>query len=317
MKITEVFEAKKKPFLSIEILPPLKGKSIQSVFDILDPLMEFKPPFINVTYHRAEYTYKMMPGGFYRKVITRKRPGTVSICASIMNRYKIEAVPHLTCGGFSVEETEDALVDLNYIGVTNVLALRGDALKSEKKFSPEPGGHAYASDLVSQIKNMNEGIYIEGDIENAYKTNFCIGVAGYPEKHFESPHYKMDLNYLKNKIDTGANFIVTQMFFDNDKFFRFVEDCRNMGIQVPIIPGLKPLTRKKQLEILPSVFYTDIPQDLRKAINECKTENEVEKVGIDWSVMQCESLIQAGHKCMHFYTMGQVEVIRQIASRIL
>lgn len=317
MKITEVFEAKKKPFLSIEILPPLKGKSIQSVFDILDPLMEFKPPFINVTYHRAEYTYKMMPGGFYRKVITRKRPGTVSICASIMNRYKIEAVPHLTCGGFSVEETEDALVDLNYIGVTNVLALRGDALKSEKKFSPEPGGHAYASDLVSQIKNMNEGIYIEGDIENAYKTNFCIGVAGYPEKHFESPHYKMDLNYLKNKIDTGANFIVTQMFFNNDKFFRFVEDCRNMGIQVPIIPGLKPLTRKKQLEILPSVFYTDIPQDLRKAINECKTEKEVEKVGIDWSVMQCESLIQAGHQCMHFYTMGQVEVIRQIASRIL
>ncbi len=287
------------------------------MYDILDPLMEFKPPFINVTYHRAEYTYRQMPGGYYRKVITRKRPGTVSICASIMNRYKVEAVPHLTCGGFSVEETEDALVDLHYIGVTNVLALRGDALKSEKFFSPEPGGHAYAGDLVKQIRNMNQGIYLEENIQNAYKTDFCIGVAGYPEKHFEADNMIADLKYLKQKVDNGANFIVTQLFFDNKVFFDFVKACRETGITVPIIPGLKPLTKKQQLTSLPKIFYTNFPEALSKAVEACATDAEVERVGIEWSIQQCKELIKNGHQCLHYYTMGQVQVITEIARGVL
>ncbi len=317
MKVTELIEAKKSPFFSFEILPPLKGKSIQSVFDILDPLMEFKPPFINVTYHRAEYTYKMMPGGYYRKVTTRKRPGTVSICASIMNRYKVEAVPHLTCGGFSVEETEDALVDLHYIGVTNVLALRGDALKSEKTFSPEPGGHAYASELVTQMKNMNNGIYLEGDLQNAYKTNFCIGVAGYPEKHFEAYNYKTDLKHLKEKVDNGADFIVTQLFFDNTRFHQFVKDCRAEGITVPIIPGLKPLTKKAQLTNLPKIFFVEFPEAFRKEIEACIDDAAVQQVGIEWSIQQCKDLITNGYNCLHYYTMGQTEVMTKIAKAVL
>ncbi len=317
MKVTELLEQRKSPFFSFEILPPLKGKSIQSVYDILDPLMEFQPPFINVTYHRAEYTYKMMPGGYYRKVTTRKRPGTVSICASIMNRYKVEAVPHLTCGGFSVEETEDALVDLHYIGVTNVLALRGDALKSEKTFSPEPGGHAYASELVVQMKNMNNGIYLEGDLQNAYKTNFCIGVAGYPEMHFEAPNYKTDLKHLKQKVDNGADFIVTQLFFNNEKFHQFVKDCMAEGITIPIIPGLKPLTKKVQLTNLPKIFYVEIPEDLRKAVEACSNDAEVQQVGIEWSVQQCKDLIANNYNCLHYYTMGQTEVMTKIAKAVL
>jgi methylenetetrahydrofolate reductase (NADPH) len=317
LKVTELLQAKKDPFFSFEILPPLKGKSIQSVFDILDPLMEFKPPFINVTYHRAEYSYRQMPGGYFRKVITRKRPGTVSICASIMNRYKVEAVPHLTCGGFSVEETEDALVDLHYIGVTNILALRGDALKSEKSFSPEPGGHVYASELVAQMKNMNNGIYLEGDLQNAYKTDFCIGVAGYPEKHFEAASMKSDLAYLKQKVDNGADFIVTQMFFDNEKFYEFVKLCRETGINVPIIPGLKPITKRQQLAVLPKLFYLQFPEPLLKALEACNTDAEVERVGIEWSINQCKDLIKNGNQCLHYYTMGQVKVITEIARGVL
>jgi methylenetetrahydrofolate reductase (NADPH) len=250
-------------------------------------------------------------------VITRKRPGTVSICASIMNRYKVEAVPHLTCGGFSVEETEDALVDLHYIGVTNVLALRGDASKTEKHFMPEPGGHKYASDLVLQMKNMNKGIYLEDSLQNAYKTDFCIGVAGYPEKHFEADDIKTDLAYLKQKVNNGADFIVTQMFFDNEKFYEFVTQCREMGITVPIIPGLKPITKKQQLAILPKTFYVNFPEALLKSLDACQTDAEVERVGIEWSIHQCKDLIQHGHQCLHYYTMGQVNVVTEIARGVL
>lgn len=317
MKVTELLQSRKDPFFSFEILPPLKGKSIQSVYDILDPLMEFSPPFINVTYHRAEYTYVPMPGGYFRKVVTRKRPGTVSICASIMNRYKVEAVPHLICGGFSVEETEDALIDLHYIGVSNVLVLRGDAAKTEKYFIPEPGGHRYASELVMQVKKMNQGIYLETSLQNAYKTDFCIGVAGYPEKHFEAKDMQADLLHLRHKVECGADFIVTQMFFDNRKFYDFVAQCRAMGISVPIIPGLKPVTRKQQLTVIPQTFHVSFPEELLKELEACETDAEVERVGIEWSVYQCKDLIKHGNQCLHYYTMGQVKVISEIARRVL
>ncbi|MDX2003179.1 MAG: methylenetetrahydrofolate reductase [NAD(P)H] [Chitinophagales bacterium] len=316
MKVTDIISNSKQPFISFEILPPLKGKSIDSVYQILDPLMEFKPPFINVTYHRSEYIYKKMANGSYQKVVTRKRPGTVAICASIMNRYKVEAVPHLTCGGFTIEETEDALIDLQYIGVTNILAIRGDAVKSEASFIPEPGGHAYTVDLVRQMKRMNEGVYLEEDLVNAVKTDFCIGVGGYPEKHFEAPNFNTDLKHLKEKVDAGADYIVTQMFFDNQKFYDFVNACRAIGITVPIVPGLKPLTRKKQLTVLPRVFAVDIPEELERAVTKAKTEDEAERAGIEWAIQQSKDLVKNGVPCLHYYTMGQVQTITEIGRQV-
>jgi len=275
--------------------------------------MEFKPPFINVTYHRFEYEYKRTPDGLFRKVYTRKRPGTVGICAAIANKYGVDAVPHLTCGGFTIEETEDALIDLDYLGVENVLVIRGDASASDKSFVPESGGHRYASELVAQIVRMNSGEYLETELQNAVKTNFCIGVAGYPEKHFESPNVAVDLKHLKEKVDLGAHYIVTQLFFDNSKYFAFVKSCREMGITVPIIPGLKPITRLKQLSVLPRTFHVTIPQALSEAIDDCKSDAEVEQVGIEWCIDQCRSLQQSGVPSLHFYTMGQSDVMVKVA----
>ena len=248
--------------VSFEILPPLKGKGINLLWEHLDPLMEFKPSFINVTYHRSESMFKKKPDGTFDKVEVRKRPGTVGICAAIMNRYKVDAVAHLICGGFSRQETEDALIDLNFLGIDNVLVLRGDAPRNESAFEPEPGGHRYAIELLRQVTNMNNGIYIEEDLKNAVKTNFCIGVAGYPEKHFEAPNMQTDLAYLKAKVDAGAEYITTQMFFDNKKYFEFVKQCKDAGITVPILPGLKPISTKKQLSIIPRTFHVDIPEEL-------------------------------------------------------
>ncbi|HEY0609724.1 MAG TPA: methylenetetrahydrofolate reductase, partial [Chitinophaga sp.] len=246
MKVIEHIAQAKDTLISFEILPPLKGKSIESIYDHLDPLMEFKPSFINVTYHRSEHMFKKRGDGSFEKVEIRKRPGTVGICAAIMNHYNVDAVPHLICGGFSREETENALIDLNFLGVDNVLVLRGDAPKNETFFEPDPDGHRYAIDLLQQVVHMNNGIYLEEDLQGGVKTRFCIGVAGYPEKHFEAPNLQTDLAHLKRKVENGADYIITQMFFDNQKFFDFVAKCREMGITVPIIPGLKPLTTKKQ-----------------------------------------------------------------------
>lgn len=281
MKVTEHLKQAKSTLFSIEILPPLKGKSIQSIFDGIDPLMEFKPSFVDVTYHREEYLYKKREGGYLEKVSIRKRPGTVGICAAIMNRYHVDAVPHIICGGFSKEETENALIDLQFLGIDNVLALRGDSIKSEPEFVPEPNGHGYALDLVKQIVNMNKGNYIEEELADVAPTNFCIGVAGYPEKHFEAPNMVSDLRYLKAKIDAGAEYLVTQMFFDNKRYFEFVAKCREMGISVPIIPGLKILTTKKQATLLPKIFKIDVPQELLEQIEKCKTDAEVKEVGIE------------------------------------
>jgi len=309
MKVTDHLKERKDTVISFEILPPLKGKTITSIYDHLDPLMEFKPAFINVTYHRSEQVFKKKADGTFDKVEVRKRPGTVGICAAIMNHYKVDAVPHLICGGFSKQETENALIDLAFLGIDNVLVLRGDAAKNETLFEPETNGHRFAIDLLKQAIDLNNGIYLEDDIRDGYKTKFCIGVAGYPEKHFEAPNLQADLKYLKAKVDAGAEYVTTQMFFDNKKYFAFVKACKDAGINVPIIPGLKPITTKKQLTILPRTFYVDIPTELSNEILKCKTDVDVEVVGSEWLLMQSKELKKFGVPVLHYYTLGKPHVI--------
>jgi methylenetetrahydrofolate reductase (NADPH) len=309
MKVIEHIQAAQDTLVSFEILPPLKGKGINALWEHLDPLMEFKPSFINVTYHRSESMFKKKPDGTFDKVEVRKRPGTVGICAALMNRYKVDAVAHLICGGFNKQETEDALIDLHFLGVNNVLVLRGDAPKNESSFEPEPGGHRYAIELLQQTMNMNNAIYLEEDLKNAVKTAFCIGVAGYPEKHFEAPNMQTDMAFLKAKVDAGAEYIVTQMFFDNQKYFAFVQACKDAGVNVPIIPGLKPITTKKQLSIIPRTFHVDIPEELSNEIMKCKTDAEVEIVGQEWLLKQSKELKAAKVPVLHYYTLGKPNVI--------
>lgn len=316
MKVIDHINRATGTLVSFEILPPLKGKGIQSLYQHLDPLMEFKPSFINVTYHRSEHVFKKKADGTFEKVVVRKRPGTESICASIMNKYNVDTVPHLICGGFSVNETEDALINLNYLGIDNVLVLRGDAAKNETSFEPEPGGHQYAIDLLKQVVNLNSGLYLEEDLKNTSQTKFCIGVAGYPEKHFEAPNMDSDLKHLKAKVDAGADYIVTQMFFDNKKYFAFVDACRKNGIEVPIIPGLKPIYTKKQLTTLPKTFHIDLPTDLSNAIIACKTDAEVEKVGTEWLLAQSKELKKAGVPVLHYYTLGRPNIIVDVVKKL-
>jgi len=317
MKVVDHIKKSKSALFSIEILPPLKGKSIQSIYNIIDPLQDFKPSFVDVTYHREEFFYKKREGGFLEKISIRKRPGTVGICAAIMNKYHIDTVPHIICGGFTKEETESALIDLQFLGIDNVLVLRGDAVKNERSFIPEPGGNAYALDLVKQVVNMNKGTYLyEDDMVEVTPTDFCIGVAGYPEKHFEAPNMTSDLRYLKMKVDAGAQYVVTQMFYDNQKYFDFVKKCREMDINIPIIPGLKVLTTKSQTAILPKTFYIDIPQDLMDAVDKCKNDSEAKEVGIEWCIKQAKELIKFGAPVLHFYTMGSSDSVKRVASKV-
>lgn len=316
MKVIDHIRQAKDTLISFEVLPPLKGKGIEALYKHLDPLMEHKPSFINVTYHRSEHVFKKRPDGGFEKVVVRKRPGTESICAAILNKYDVDTVPHLICGGFSVNETEDALINLHYLGIDNVLVLRGDAAKNEMSFEPEPGGHKYASDLLKQVVDLNDGIYQEEDLRDSHKTAFCIGVAGYPEKHFEAPNMESDLNHLKKKVDLGADYIITQMFFDNAKFHEFVSRCRAMGITVPIIPGLKPIYTKKQLTVLPKTFHIDLPTDLANAVHKCKTDLEVEQVGAEWLLMQSRELKKSGVPVLHYYTLGRPQLIADVVGRI-
>ena len=317
MKVTDYFEkANGETLISFEVLPPLKGGGMKAIFDTLDPLMEFKPPFIDVTYHREEFIYKQMPSGYYEKIAIRKRPGTVGICASIVHRYGVDAVPHLICGGFTKEDTENALIDLNFLNIQNVLAIRGDARKFDGKFIPEPDGHRYGIDLVRQIVDMNKGKYLDSNIENGEKTDFCIGVAGYPEKHFESPNFNSALKFTKEKIDAGANYIVTQMFFDNKHYFNYLEACKEQGINVPIVPGLKPITKKYQLNSLPRLFHVDMPDDLIKEFEKTKSSDGIKELGIEWCIHQSKELKKAGAPCLHYYTMGDAETIKRIAEAV-
>lgn len=314
--VDHIKHSKGETIFSIEILPPMKGQGIQNLFNQIEPLMEFQPKFIDVTYHREEYMYKKREQGLLEKISIRKRPGTVGICAALMNRFHIDTIPHIICGGFTREETENALIDLQFLGIDNVLALRGDAIKSEARFNPTPGGHHFASDLIEQITSMNKGYYLNSEVENAFATNFCIGVAGYPEKHFEAPNFDTDLKYLKKKVELGAEYIVTQMFFDNEKYFNFVDKCRNAGITIPIIPGLKPLSTASQLTILPSIFHIDLPGDLVAAAESCKTNEDVKKVGIEWAIAQSKELKEKGVPCLHYYSMGKSDNIVKIAKEI-
>jgi len=317
MKVTEHIEKSKgRTLFSVEILPPLKGQNIESTFKSLDPLMEFGIPFIDVTYHREEFEYREFPDGHLEKRIVKKRPGTVGICAAIQNRYKVDAIPHVLCGGFTREETENFLIDISFLGIDNVMALRGDAIKSESCFMPEKGGNKHANELVKQISDMNRGIYLDNELLDTSPTNFCIGVAGYPEKHIEAPSMESDIHFLKEKVRNGANYIITQMFFDNRKYFDFVERCRGEGISVPIIPGIKPIATKRQLNLLPLKFKVDLPDELVKMIVKAKDEEEVRQIGVEWCVGQCRELIKEKVPVIHFYATGRAENIVQVCSSL-
>lgn len=317
MKVTEHIEnAQGKTQFSFEILPPLKGQNIQSIFDGIDPLMEFKPPFIDVTYHREEYEYKELPNGLLERRVVKKRPGTVGICSAIQNKYQVDAIPHILCGGFTKEDTENFLIDLDFLGIQNVVALRGDAVKNEIYFRPEKDGHNYATELVSQISSLNKGIYLDDELQNSACTDFCVGVAGYPEKHMEAPSLDSDLHFLKQKIKNGAQYIITQMFFDNQKFFDFVAKCRKEGITVPIIPGLKPIATKKQLNMIPHRFSVDLPDDLIMAVVKAKDNDAVKQIGIEWCIAQSKELVKAGIPVLHYYSMGKAESVKAIAREI-
>ena len=290
--------------------------SIQSIYDGIDPLMEFKPPFINVTYHREEHVYKERNDGLLQKVSVRKRPGTVGICAAIMNKYHVDAVPHIICGGFNKEETENAHIDLQFLGIENILALRGDPIKNETHFIANKAGHKYAVNLIDQVVEMNNGNFLHEETGNSAATDFCIGAAGYPEKHFESMNLKTDLKHLKEKVDAGAEFIVTQMFFDNQKYFDFVKSCRETGINVPIIPGLKPITTLKHISFLPKFFHIDFPEELSNELEKCTSNAEAKEVGIEWGIKQSKELVDYGVPLLHYYTMGKGASVKKIASEI-
>jgi methylenetetrahydrofolate reductase (NADPH) len=316
MQVIEHLAKAKDTLVSFEVLPPLKGKTISYIYEHLDPLMEFKPSWINVTYHRSETIIRKNAAGVEEKVDVRKRPGTVGICAAIMNHYNVDAVPHIICGGFSKRETEDALIDLQFLGIDNVLVLRGDAEKGQKTFVPEHNGNKQAIELLKQVVGLNNGIYLDKDIINGSKSNFCMGVSGYPEKHFEAPSMEFDLQKAKEKVDAGAQYIMTQMFFDNKKYFEYVDACRSMGINVPIIPGLKPITNKKQLTILPNIFYVDIPNDLSTAMLAATTDEACEQVGTEWLIQQSKELKAAGVPVLHYYTLGKPKVVKDVVAAV-
>ena len=316
MKIIEHIEKRQGTLFSFEILPPLKGVGIQSIFDGIDPLMEFNPSFIDVTYHREDFLLKQRADGSFDRVSTRKRPGTVAICAAIQNKYHIDAVPHIICGGFTRDDTETALIELNFLGIDNVLALRGDARKGDVNFIPENRGNKNALDLIHQVKNMNSWIYLDEELTNATESDFCIGAACYPEKHMDAPNLQSDLKFLKRKVEAGAEFLVTQMFFDNQHYFDFVQKCRDIGINVPIIPGIKPISTKKQLMVLPKIFHIDVPEELVNQVEKCSNNEEVKQVGIEWTTKQCKELMAQDVPVLHFYTMGKAYQTKEICKNI-
>jgi len=316
MRVVEAIEKSDKPLFTFEILPPVKGSDIHSIYRAIDPLMEFEPSFIEVTYHREEISYKELPDGNIEKRVLRKRPGTVGISAAIKYKYKAEVVPHIICGGFNREETENGLIDLHFLGIHNLLAIRGDNLPGEKFFKPEKGGNRYAVDLIRQIKELNHGIYQDKELINNAPTNFSIGVAGYPEKHAEAPNMKTDIKHLKEKIDAGGEYIVTQMFFDNRYYFEFVRQCREAGILVPIIPGLKPISTIGQLSTLPRTFNISIPEELQREIEKCRDNHAARNVGVEWCLMQSKELMNANVPALHYFTMGKSDNIREIVKNV-
>lgn len=316
MKVVDKIRNAKKTLFSFELLPPLKGQNFSHIQALIDPLIVFEPSYINVTYHQEEVIYKRHDSGLLERKTIRKRPGTVGITAAIQYNYDVEVVPHIICGGFNKEDTENALIDLNFLGIKNLLAIRGDAEVHTKMFIPEKDGHTHALELVKQIVNLNNGNYLDEELGNTTSTDFCIGVAGYPEKHAEAPNIESDLKHLKAKIDAGAEYIVTQMFFDNDKYFSFVELCRKEGINVPIIAGLKPISAVNQIQTLPQTFNIDIPNELSLEIEKCKNNSEAREIGIEWAIKQSKELIEFGAPALHFFTMGRSDNIQKIAKAV-
>lgn len=316
MKITQHISEAKETLFSFELLPPLKGENIQQINGTVEHLLEFNPAFVDVTYHREEYLYREVTGGLLKKRTVRKRPGTVGICAAISHKYNLDTVPHIICGGFTKEETENALIDLDFVGVENVLVLRGDPIRGEGRFKGEADGHSYAIDLVNQVADMNRGKYLDPELKNSNATNFCLGVAGYPEKHFEAPNLSSDLRWLKRKVEDGAEYIITQMFFDNQAYFDFVSKCREHGIDIPIIPGLKPLTTKRQLTSLPQNFYVNMPDDLVRMVENAASKEAVKEAGVAWCIQQAKELKAANVPVLHFYTMGKAHPTAEIARAV-
>lgn len=306
----------KKTLFTFEILPPLKGHSIDKIYSTVERLKPYDPAYVNVTYHQQETVYKQRPDGLIEKKTVRKRPGTIALSASLTYKYDLTVIVHLICGGFTSEETEDALIELNFLKINNILALRGDPIKGSRSFIPEPGGHSHSIDLVRQIMDMNNGIYLDKELENPVKTNFSVGVAGYPEKHVEAPNMKSDMKYLKEKIDAGAEYIVTQMLFDNSKYFDFVRNCREMNINVPIVPGLKPVSTLNDLNLLPQTFFIDIPEELSSEIKRAKTNTAVREIGVEWTVNQAKELMKSGAPALHFYTLGEADNIAKIVEKV-
>jgi len=316
LKVTEYIERSEKTLFSFELLPPLKGQNFDSIQEAIDPLLEFDPAFVNITYHQEEVVYDPLPNGLMKKRVVRKRPGTVGITAGIKFRYGIPVVPHIICGGFTREDTENALIDLSFLGVKNLLVVRGDPQPGQKEFIPEPDGNVHSLELVEQIERLNQAVYLEKELKNTRATDFCIGVAGYPEKHGESPNLESDLHFLKKKVEAGASYIITQMFFNNQKYFDFVNNCRAKGINVPIIPGLKPVSTLSQMATLPKTFNVDMPETLVKEILKCKNNTEVRQVGVEWAIQQAKELLEFGVPVIHFYTMGKSDNIRKIAQEV-
>ena len=317
MKVIELIQQSKKTLFSFELLPPLKGQKADKLYRTIDELIEYNPQYINITTHRDEVEFRELPGGLMEKRIVRKRPGTVAIAAAIQHTYNIPVVPHIVCGGFTREETENMLLDLHFLGINNVLALRGDGLKSESIFTPEREGHSHAVELVTQMMNLKKGKYLDPEIKNTAELDFCIGVAGYPEKHFEASNLDIDLANLKEKVDAGADYIVTQLFFDNQKYYDFVSRCRAIGITIPIIPGIKPLAMINQVTVLPKLFSIDIPEEFAREVRKCKTNDEAKAVGTEWAISQARDLIAHNVPCLHIYTYGISDNTRQIAKAVI
>ncbi len=316
MKVADILKTTNKTLFSFELVPPLKGTDINLIYKAIEPLMEFKPPFINMTSHGDEIEYQALGNGLLKKKTVTKRPGSVALSASLMHRFKVDVVPHLICCGNNMHKIENELIDLNFLGIENIMALRGDPVGGQKSFIPEEEGHVHTDSLVKQIDNMNNAIYIDEHLENPVATNFCIGVAGYPEKHYEAPNLDIDINYLKKKVKLGAEYIVTQMFFDNQKYFDFVDKCRAVGINVPIVPGIKPISIKKHIDMLPRIFSIDIPTDLYKELEKCKNNAEANQIGIQWAIQQSKELIAYGVPVVHYYTMSHSKNVKQIAEAV-
>jgi len=317
MKVIDILNSSQKPFASFELVPPLKGSDVSRLYDSIDPLMQFQPPFINITCHRDEVEYVSNGDGSYRKMTLAKRPSTIAIVAAIMRRYpNLEIVPHVICGGASQSRVESELLDLHFLGIQNVVALRGDAIPGQRFFIPEADGFSHSSELVAMIRHLNDGQYLDPTVKNGLSTDFCVGVAAYPEKHFEAANLDVDIQHLKQKVEAGADYIVTQMFFDNQQYFRFVDCLREAGITVPVIPGLKPISSQRQIDLLPRSFHIDIPQALVNEINKAKTADAVYQVGIEWAIEQSRDLLAHGAPAIHYYTMAKPDNVCQIVEKV-